>query len=180
MSAACISWAELTAGRWARGFIDQPCTSAVLTAGRVWPAWREGSPPTWAEVLACGELSFSDRRWIVARVLLRDRKLFVAWAIDCAELSAPCAGKWEADVRAVLADLRRWCAGETVDLVALRERAWEILRAAAAAAYAAAAAAYAAADADAADAATYTAAAAKCLGLALPYLERAMLVEVSQ
>lgn len=195
MSALAISWDDLTAGVWTPHYTQRPCAEGLRAVGRRWPEWSCGTPPTWAEFVAAPTIAAADRRWLVAHVLLRDRRRLVAWAVDCAEAVGGRVDKHETQAQIcaeVIAPLRTWISGGSISLHAVRGRAWRIQSvdvgaAAIAAAYAADAAAYAAncASTDAASyayAATYAAAAAagtvtgddddddRMLMLALPHL----------
>ncbi len=123
-----ISWADLTAGVWTPCYTMRPCADGLLAVGRRWPEWSRGTPPTWAEFVAAREITAADRRWLVARVLLRDRRRLVAWAVDCAESVVCHAGKYETQIRAeVIAPVRAWIAGDdSIDLRAVSDRAWRI------------------------------------------------------
>ena len=192
-SSLVIPWAEALAGAWTTNYTARPCADGVLSFGRAFPGWRDGSSlPTWAEVIDCPTISAYDLRWLVARVLLRDRALPLEWVrlstfvhIDAQIERWPDVGD---DVQAVRGELLAWADGSieraASELREVRDHADDDA-AYAAAAYAADAA-YAAADADAyaaADAAAYAAYAAvyadaerMTLRLALPLLDRAMAV----
>lgn len=182
MSALAISWTELTAGVWTPHYTQRPCAPGLIGVSRRWPAWRTGTPPTWAEFVAAREIFVGDRCWLVAHVLLVNRRRLVAWAVDCVELVVDRAGPHEAAIRAeVIAPLRAWATGDNaISPHAVSDRAWQIR---ADATYPAAAAAFAAttavavAHADDDNAAGYAVATAitpvaadRVLGLALPYL----------
>jgi hypothetical protein len=118
-----ISWKELINGEWTAEWTERPCQPALLVAGRIWPQWRTGKPPSWEEILSCDKLTLGDRKWLVVRVLVRDQKELVGWALDCAEHSLSLCENKDSEVAAVLAGLRAWCAGDHADVAFLRIRA---------------------------------------------------------
>lgn len=154
-----ISWGALIAGQWTRNYMARPCASGLLAVGRRWPEWPLGKPPTWMEFVSASEISGADRRWLVAHVLLRDRRRLVAWAVDCAEAVIHLTGASEISARTDVIDpLRAWTAGDdSIELRVVHSRAWTIYGIYCTAAGAAAAAATATATATVASAAVYAA-----------------------
>jgi hypothetical protein len=137
-AARAISWDTLITGRWDPAFTDRPCSGlgegnrgyGLLAVGRHWRKWRTGSPPTWAEFVDAEEIAADDRRWLIARALLCDRRRLVAWVVDCAEAVIHLTHTSEVSIRLkVIVPLRAWIAGDAVSLSAVRQRASQIVAA---------------------------------------------------
>lgn len=92
-----------------------------------------GHPSTWATAVeACmadgwRTVSLADVRLTICRHAAQNhRKILISWMLDRSEWWLVRAGRFEADLRGVFADLRRWAAGEDVRLGDVRDRANKI------------------------------------------------------
>ena len=120
---------------WHQRLIDLDACTPARRWCAAYPATREGFTAAWAE---CPDARWM--LWLVVRVLPRRRSAGVLVEVvraACAHLAS------DEMTDEVLNPLAAWAAGASVDVAAVRERAWQIYRPAAAAAWAA----YGAADA---------------------------------